>query len=73
MSLTLADNDLFIYDNDTIHRVWCGRSSSETVDSPSVLRRMIVALVEENERLTEENDVLNNCNKIPLHELFEGA
>lgn len=55
MQGTVTDADLFIYDNDTVFRVWSGREEGQTLDSPALLRAMIVVLMKENARLAEEN------------------
>lgn len=52
--LANSDADLFIYDNDTVHRVWQGWPGWRSVDNPALLRAMIVALMEENKRLHDE-------------------
>lgn len=58
MQGTKTDADFFMYDNDVVFRVWLDRRSYETLDSPSLLRAMIAALVKENKRLMDEDDTL---------------
>ena len=48
--------DMLIFSDDIVHRCWTEREASQTMDSPALLKAMIVALAKENRELRRELD-----------------
>ena len=52
--------DMLIFSDNTVHRCWTERESLQTMDSPALLKAMIVALAKENRELRRELDTIRD-------------